>query len=102
MRSRLAFVAIIATALALPTADALARSVHGGGGGFRGGGGGGHAAIHGGGFRGGHFSSGRHFRGRRHFFVGGFGYYGDSCWRGRWTPFGWRRVWVCDYPYYPY
>ena len=36
------------------------------------------------------------------FFVGvgayGYGYY-DSCWR--WVPgaYGYRRVWVCDYPY---
>lgn len=39
----------------------------------------------------------RHFRGP--FFVGGFAY-ADSCWRWGWTPFGWRRHWVCDYPYY--
>lgn len=32
----------------------------------------------------------------------GFGYgygYGDSCWIPRWTPFGWRYVYVCGYPY---
>jgi hypothetical protein len=27
------------------------------------------------------------------------GYYGVSCWRWRFTPWGWRRVNVCGYPY---
>ena len=42
----------------------------------------------------------RVFVGRRFIrpvFVGA-GIYGASCWRWRWTPFGWRRVWVCGYP----
>jgi hypothetical protein len=53
------------------------------------------AFIHRGGFiRRGHFA---HFR-HRPFFVAG--YYG-TCWRWVPTPFGLRRVWVCD-PYYSY
>ena len=30
-------------------------------------------------------------------FVVGAGIYADSCWRLRWTPWGWRRIWACDY-----
>ena len=50
---------------------------------------------------------GRPFR-RRVFFGGPFygagfygGYYG-SCWRWRFTPWGWRRIWVCGYGGYGY
>jgi hypothetical protein len=27
------------------------------------------------------------------------GLYGGSCWSWQPTPWGWRRVWVCDYDY---
>ena len=38
----------------------------------------------------------------RRFFVAapivvGVGAYGASCWHWRPTPWGWRRVWDCDY-----
>jgi hypothetical protein len=39
----------------------------------------------------------------RRFHVGPFytaGLY--SCWRWRWTPLGYRRTWICGYPYGPY
>jgi hypothetical protein len=61
-----------------------------------------------------HFGGRVGFAGRPAFYRGGYfprhrvfvrpyprfygGYYG-SCWRWRPTPFGWRRVWVCGYPY---
>jgi hypothetical protein len=45
---------------------------------------------------------GRHHRHARFFFAGGpwfagYGYYGYDCWRWTPTPWGPRRVWVCDY-----
>jgi len=30
-------------------------------------------------------------------FIAGYGYYGYDCWRWAPTPWGLRRVWVCDY-----
>ena len=42
------------------------------------------------------------FHHRRHFFDIGFAgpFVADtSCWRLIWTGWGWRRVWVCDWPY---
>jgi hypothetical protein len=41
---------------------------------------------------------------RRRFFVGAaaWPWYGYSCWRWRPTYFGWRRVYVCGWPYYRY
>jgi hypothetical protein len=89
---------------------------HGGGGGWHGGGGGWHGAgaWHGAGmwrgaaWRGaawhGRFSPHRRFAFfHRHRFVGPFfGLYAagySSCWSWAPTPVGWRRVWVCDYPY---
>jgi len=77
MSKKFAFIAILATALALPATGALAR---GGGGGGHGGGGGGHM---GGGFGGGHMGGG----------FGGYDYY-DPCWQHPYT-YGL----VCDYPY---
>ena len=83
------------SALAATTSDAEARGRHGGGHG-----------VHGGGFRhGGHFGV-RHFGFRHHqhrhwghrwggvrvvSYGGGYG----SCWRYRWTPYGYRYVNVC-------
>jgi hypothetical protein len=32
-------------------------------------------------------------------FAVGFGLYGGSCWTWQPTPWGWQRVWVCDYDY---
>ena len=29
----------------------------------------------------------------------GVGLYGGSCWSWQPTPWGWQRVWVCDYDY---
>ena len=88
-------------ALGLFSTAALAR--HGGGGGHVGGGhmGGGHwGGGHWGG--GGHFAfHGARFHHRGRFFVG-FAGYDTGCWRLRPTPWGWRRVWVCGYPYYAY
>jgi hypothetical protein len=45
---------------------------------------------------------GHHHRHARFFFAGGpwfggYGYYGYDCWRWTPTPWGPRRVWVCDY-----
>jgi hypothetical protein len=39
---------------------------------------------------------------RRRFFFGAAAWpgYGYSCWRWRPTVYGWRRVWVCGWPYY--
>jgi hypothetical protein len=49
---------------------------------------------------------GRPFFGRPFFRAGFVGpYYAGvypSCWHWQPTPFGWRRVWACGYPYYPY
>ena len=46
------------------------------------------------------------FRHRRFFafaaapsFVAGVGLYGASCWSWQPTPWGWQRVWACDYDY---
>src|SRR6266566_3865969 len=101
---------------------------HGGmmGGGFRGGMGGGgfRGAMVGGGFRGAGLRSGfvgsRRFAfrpgfaprfarfnrlGHRRFafaaapFAVGVGLYGGSCWTWQPTPWGWQRVWACDYDY---
>jgi hypothetical protein len=51
----------------------------------------------------GHIIVGKHRHHRRYPFFVGVGAYGlyDTCWR--WVPgvYGYRRVWVCDYPY-PY
>jgi hypothetical protein len=88
--------------LALCSSAALAR--HGGGGGH-----GGHGGHWGGGhWGGGHWGGHSHFafhghRFHRHgrFFVG-YAAYDYGCWRLRPTPWGWRRVWVCGYPYYGY
>lgn len=93
--------------LGLFSSAALAR--HGGGhmgGGHMSGGhwGGGHWS--GGHWGGGHWAGHNHFafhrfhRNRR-FFVG-FAGYDYGCWRLRPTPWGWRRVWVCGYPFYGY
>ena len=32
-------------------------------------------------------------------FVAGVGVYGGSCWSWQPTPWGWQRVWACDYDY---
>ena len=32
-------------------------------------------------------------------FVAGVGLYGGSCWSWQPTPWGWQRVWDCDYDY---
>ena len=32
-------------------------------------------------------------------FVAGVGLYGGSCWSWQPTPWGWQRVWACDYDY---
>jgi len=32
-------------------------------------------------------------------FVAGVGLYGASCWSWQPTPWGWQRVWACDYDY---
>jgi hypothetical protein len=32
-------------------------------------------------------------------FVAGIGLYGGSCWSWQPTPWGWQRVWACDYDY---
>src|SRR5262249_327629 len=32
-------------------------------------------------------------------FVAGVGLYGGSCWSWQPTPWGWQRVWGCDYDY---
>ena len=32
-------------------------------------------------------------------FVAGVGLYGSSCWSWQPTPWGWQRVWGCDYDY---
>src|SRR6266446_6040994 len=32
-------------------------------------------------------------------FVAGGGLYGGSCWSWQPTPWGWQRVWACDYDY---
>jgi hypothetical protein len=96
------------------------------GGGFRGGlvGGGFRSAMVGGGFRSAGVRSGfvgsRSFAfrpafaprfarfnrfGHRRFafaavpFAAGVGLYGGSCWSWRPTPWGWQRVWTCDYDY---
>lgn len=52
-------------------------------------------------FRHGHFR----FRHHRAFFpfvapFVGAAVVADTCWRWTPTPYGWRRVWVCGYPYY--
>ena len=75
-------------------------------------------ARHGGGhmgsghWGGGHWAGGSHWSGHSHFafngarfhhhrrFIVGFAGYDYGCWRLRPTPWGWRRVWVCGYPYY--
>ncbi len=61
---------------------------------------------------GGHWAGGSHWSGHSHFafhgarfhhhrrFIVGFAGYDYGCWRLRPTPWGWRRVWVCGYPYY--
>jgi hypothetical protein len=96
------------------------------GGGFRGGlvGGGFRSAMVGGGFRSAGLRSGfvgsRSFAfrpglaprfarfnrfGHRRFafaavpFAVGVGFYGGSCWSWQPTPWGWQRVWACDYDY---
>jgi hypothetical protein len=35
----------------------------------------------------------------RRFAFASVGFYGDSCWTWQSTPWGWRRVWACDYDY---
>jgi hypothetical protein len=32
-------------------------------------------------------------------FAAGVGFYGGSCWSWQPTPWGWQRVWTCDYDY---
>lgn len=96
-------------ALAATSSDAEARG-RGGHAGFSKGGG------HIGGAR--HFGGGRHFGnrhfGNRHFGKRHFGhrhwgharwgygvrYVGSSCWRTRWTPYGYRYVNICVRPLY--
>ena len=121
--------AAIAATLIMPSTPSFARGGHGGGGGGGWHGGGGFSAMRGGSFgapavRGpvGSFGAARVYGGhrvfggphvgvfpRRHFgfrryggFYAGYGLYGGSCWRWRPTPYGWRRVRVCGYPYYSY
>lgn len=89
-------IGVAATLLfALASTDAVAR--HSGGGHFNGIGIHTMSGGHFGGFRGGHF---RH-HGRVFVGIGSFDY-DYSCWRWQPSPIGWRRVWVCGYPYYPY
>jgi hypothetical protein len=80
-------------AMAIPT-DVLARGGHGG-------------VRVGGHYSGGHFNGGTYRFGSYGSYRGsGFRYvapaYGYSCWQFRATPYGLRRVYVCDagYPYY--
>jgi hypothetical protein len=99
--------------LVLASSVALARGGHMGGhmsGGHMSGGhwGGGHwgGHVHSGGVR--HFAAfhGARFHHHRRFFVGYPGFYGyaayGGCWQWRPTYWGWRRVWVCGYPYSGY
>jgi hypothetical protein len=94
MLQKLAFIAAVAAALALP-ADAMAAHGGGHGGGHAGGHGGGHAGGHGGGHAGGrgaHWAGG-HSHGR--YWHGGrwwSGYGVGPCWRS--TPAGW--IWICS------
>src|SRR5262249_48706336 len=39
------------------------------------------------------------FHHRRFFAFAGVGLYGASCWSWQPTPWGWQRVWACDYDY---
>jgi hypothetical protein len=104
--------------LALASTGVFARGGHGGGGGGHWGGGGGGAHWSGGGARwsgggarwsGAHWNGGRRFaffhgarfRHRGPFFVG-FAASDIGCWRMWPTAWGWRRVWVCGYPFYGY
>jgi hypothetical protein len=97
--------------LALASTGVFARGGHGGGGGGHWGGGGGGAHWSGGGARwsGARWSGGGRFafvHGRRFwrggpFFVG-FAASDIGCWRMWPTAWGWRRVWVCGYPFYGY
>ncbi len=116
---------LLALAVSLLPSLALAHG-HGGGGhgggghigGHMGGGWGGHvghasAAFAGGrmggwaghtaGFSHGAFHHGRFAHRHHRFFfaggpwIGGYGYYGNDCWRWVSTPWGARRIWVCDY-----
>jgi len=87
--------------LVLVSSVALARGGgHVGGGHWGGGHWGGHVA-HPGGIH--HFAAfhGARFHHHRRFFVG-YTAYDYGCWRLRPTYWGWRRVWVCGYPYYGY
>jgi hypothetical protein len=119
--------AAIAFAGAMAASTAADARMGGGGGGGRGGGGGGrgggggsfHAAMMGGGIgrsgivgsRSLAFRSGvsprfnrvasvrfNRFHHRRFAFAS-VGFYGDSCSTWQSTPWGWRRVWACDYDY---
>jgi hypothetical protein len=114
-----------AGAMAASTA-ADARMGGGGGGGGRGGGGFGggirggsfHSAMVGGGIRSGRFVGSRNFAfrpgaarfnrvafarfhrfHRARFAFASVGLYGGSCWSWQPTPWGWQRVWACDYDY---
>ncbi len=98
----------IAALLALGLFSTAALARHGGGGHM----GGGH--MGGGHWDGGHWGGGGHWSGHSHFafhgarfhhrgrFFVGYAGYDYGCWRLRPTPWGWRRVWVCGYPYYRY
>src|SRR5262245_47303042 len=51
------------------------------------------------------FARSHRFHNRRFFafaaapLVAGVGLYGGSCWSWQPTPWGWQRVWACDYDY---
>jgi len=104
MLRRISLVAAVTTLLAIPTAGAMARPMGGHGmhmGGFHHFGGVHHVAFH----RHAFFPRHRVFFARHHFrhrgvFIASAGLYGGSCWHWRPTPWGWRRVWVCDNGYY--
>ncbi len=89
-------------ALATTSAEAKGFGGHGGGHGFHGGGHhGGGFGHHGGGFR--HFGGGYRHYGHRWGGVRVVSYgggYGGSCWRTRWTPYGYKYVNVCVRPLY--
>jgi hypothetical protein len=96
MLRMLSFIVAVAAILVIPFSQADARSR---GGGFRHGGHGGYAVHHVG--RAGFIGHRRAFVGRRHFRGGAFFVAaGPSCWRWWPTAYGYRRVWVCGYPYY--
>jgi len=91
MLRKLSLVVAAAAFLAIPLSQADARHGHG----MRMG------HVHHSGIHRGAFFAPRFRHHHRRFFVGaGFYSYGYTCWRWVPTRFGWRRVWVCGYPYY--